>query len=87
MSIEQIKLEKDRHVTIGEGQNLLLIHGWGVNSAIWQPVVKQLSEHYCVHLVDLPGFANQAELEDYSLQSITEALLKKLPSCAIWCGW
>ena len=35
---------------------LALIHGWGLGSAVWQPVVEPLSRHYRVHLVDLPGY-------------------------------
>ncbi|MEL0658583.1 pimeloyl-ACP methyl ester esterase BioH [Psychromonas arctica] len=72
---------------IGSGKNLVLIHGWGVNSAVWLPIIEQLSEHYCVYLVDLPGFGEQPELTDYSLASITETLLGKLPQNAVWCGW
>ncbi|WP_413691707.1 alpha/beta fold hydrolase [Psychromonas sp. KJ10-2] len=73
--------------TIGTGQDLVLIHGWGVSSAIWEPVVKQLSEHYCVHLVNLPGFAGEPELETYSLENVAETLLAYLPEKAVWCGW
>jgi len=73
--------------TIGTGKNLVLIHGWGVNHNIWLPIVDQLSQHYCVHLVDLPGFGEQSELTDYSLASIAETLLGKLPKNAVWCGW
>ena len=73
--------------TIGTGKNLVLIHGWGVNHNIWLPIVEQMSQHYCVHLVDLPGFGEQSELTDYSLASIAETLLVKLPKNAVWCGW
>lgn len=73
--------------TIGSGKNLVLIHGWGVSSAIWQTVAKQLSAHYCVHLVDLPGFGREPEISDYSLDSIANTILQKLPANAVWCGW
>ncbi|WP_298942090.1 pimeloyl-ACP methyl ester esterase BioH [uncultured Psychromonas sp.] len=83
---EQIKQQVNYKI-IGSGQNLVLIHGWGVNSAVWLPIAQQLSQHYCVHLVDLPGFGEQPELTDYSLASIAETLLDKLPKNAVWCGW
>jgi len=73
--------------TIGSGKDLVLIHGWGVNSAIWGPVIKQLSEQYCVHLVNLPGFAGEPDLPTYTLENIAKALLAYLPQKAIWCGW
>lgn len=83
MSIEQ----QNGYQKIGSGKDLVLVHGWGVSSAIWQPVLEQLSQYYCVHLVDLPGFGNAAEITDYSLESIAESILEKLPANAIWCGW
>tara|TARA_R110001583_G_scaffold53677_5_gene165185 strand:+ start:3003 stop:3812 length:810 start_codon:yes stop_codon:yes gene_type:complete len=75
------------YMTMGTGKNLVLVHGWGVSSAIWKPVAKQLSEHYCVHLVDLPGFGAAPEISNYSLASIADTILQKLPTNAVWCGW
>lgn len=83
MSIEQ----QNRYQTIGSGKDLVLVHGWGVNSAVWAPVVDELANHYCVHLVNLPGFAGESELETYSLEAIANLLLSKLPASAVWCGW
>ena len=73
--------------SMGTGKNLVLVHGWGVNSAIWQLTAEQLSQHYCVHLVDLPGFGKEPEISDYSLANISDTILRKLPDNAIWCGW
>lgn len=87
MSIEQQNEEQVRFQSIGSGKNLILVHGWGVNSAIWEPVIEQLSQSYCVHLVDLPGFGDSPEISHYSLDSIANTILKKLPENAIWCGW
>ena len=83
MSIEQaVHCE-----VIGQGPALVLLHGWGVNSAIWQPIIAPLSEHFCLYVVDLPGFGDSKPLADYSLQSISEAILAVVPESAIWCGW
>jgi len=87
VSIEQVKEEQGGYATIGKGSNLILVPGWGMSSAIWQPVLEKLSQHYCVYLVDLPGLANQQSLEDYSLENIAATLLEKLPKNAVWCGW
>lgn len=83
MSIEQA-LHCD---VIGDGPALVLLHGWGVNSAIWQPIITPLSEHFTLYVVDLPGFGNSEAIETYSLQSICEAILKVVPESAVWCGW
>jgi len=73
--------------TVGTGKDLILVHGWGTHSAIWQDVVIQLSQSYCVHLVNLPGIDDEPLIGEYSLPLIAEAILEKVPSNAIWCGW
>jgi len=40
---------------IGKGEPLLLIHGWGMHSGMWDQVAEQLALSHRVHLVDLPG--------------------------------
>ncbi len=72
---------------IGQGENLVLLHGWGVNSVVWEPVVEQLSQHFRLYLVDLPGFGESKGLSEYTLQTIIEAILEVLPERATWCGW
>jgi len=72
---------------LGQGPALILLHGWGVNAAVWQPISEQLSGHFSLYLVDLPGFGDSAPLEEYSLRSITEAILQVVPDSAVWCGW
>ncbi|GLS90822.1 pimeloyl-[acyl-carrier protein] methyl ester esterase [Psychromonas marina] len=83
MSIEQaVHCE-----VVGQGPALVLLHGWGVNSAVWQPIIAPLSEHFCLYLVDLPGFGESKPLAHYSLQSISEAIQEVVPESAVWCGW
>ncbi|WP_022942758.1 pimeloyl-ACP methyl ester esterase BioH [Psychromonas hadalis] len=83
MSIEQTVYCKE----LGQGEALVLLHGWGVNSAVWQPVIEQLSRHFHLFIVDLPGFGESAPLANYSLQTISEAIQQVVPDSAIWCGW
>lgn len=45
-------LAHERH---GSGEPLLLIHGIGHRRQAWYPLLDQLSQHYDVILVDLPG--------------------------------
>lgn len=28
--------------TTGSGPNLVLLHGWGMSGAVWQPIIKSL---------------------------------------------
>jgi len=39
----------------GEGENLLFIHGWGVDKRIWRQQSKYFSQSYRVMTIDLPG--------------------------------
>lgn len=74
---------------VGDGPDLVLLHGWGLNSACWQSVVPLLSAHYRLHLIDLPGFgfSHDSHLASGSLTDITEILLQVAPVNAVWLGW
>jgi len=72
---------------IGQGENLVLLHGWGVNSVVWKPVIEQLSQHFRLYLIDLPGFGKSGGLPEYTLQTIVDAIIAVLPERASWCGW
>ncbi|MCL2915168.1 pimeloyl-ACP methyl ester esterase BioH [Shewanella corallii] len=74
------------HIDIrGQGPELILLHGWGVNSAAFAPLYEHLSE-YRVYYVDLPGFGHSQQ-GDNSLQGWAKQLAEQLPDGAIWAGW
>ncbi len=39
----------------GEGENVLFLHGWGVDRRIWRQQSKYFMDHYRVMSIDLPG--------------------------------
>ena len=74
--------------TRGEGRELFLLHGWGMNSAIWGPFVDSLAQHYRVTLVDLPGHgSSDYDPERSSLEEWVEMVLAVAPEQAVWIGW
>lgn len=73
--------------TIGAGPNLVFLHGWGMHSAVWHPVIKRLSKHFTLHLVDLPGMGLSRPTEPYHLHSIAEKISEMLPANADIVGW
>ena len=81
------------HETTGSGQPLVLVHGWGMNAAIWNPVLDQLNNEFEVTRIDLPGHGYSEINEDEIAQSAdsmlswSEAILKVVPDNAIWLGW
>ena len=74
-------------VTItGHGPDLVLLHGWGIPSGVWQATAATLGSRFRVHCVDLPGYAGSAALGPYTAAQVVAQLSAALPS-AIACGW
>ena len=47
---------------VGQGEPVLLVHGWGAHIGLLQPLVSRLSPYgYRLYLFDLPGFGESAE--------------------------
>ncbi len=75
------------HVS-GTGPGLLLIHGWGMNAAVWQPLLPLLEGDFRVIRVDLPGHGHSPWADGLdSLDDWTDAVLAVAPERAIWAGW
>jgi pimeloyl-[acyl-carrier protein] methyl ester esterase len=68
-------------------QNLVLIHGWGMHGGVWQPLVTQLSRHFRLHIVDLPGMGFSKPIELFHLHAVAEKVAEVLPANADICGW
>ena len=73
----------------GQGLALVFIHGWGLNSAIWQPLKEKLLPHYQIITIDLPGFgANRnVQLHDYSLANVSQLIANSINQPAVYVGW
>lgn len=67
---------------------LVLLHGWGMNSAIWADIVDSLSVSYSITLIDLPGLGRSVSYpEPYTGASVIEKLAEIAPQRATWIGW
>lgn len=44
------------YIDEGDGENVLLLHGWGASIETMQPIVNALKNRYRVLAIDLPGF-------------------------------
>lgn len=71
----------------GSGPNLILLHGWGMNGAVWQQLVPTLSQHFTLHIADLPGYGHSQHLSSDSIDDIAQLLLVDAPQKATWLGW
>jgi pimeloyl-ACP methyl ester carboxylesterase len=65
-----------------EGKNVVLLHGWGQNTEMMDPIGKGLEKDFYITNIDLPGFGKSTEptygytLYDY--YEILDKLLTKL---------
>ena len=73
--------------SIGQGPDLVLLHGWGLHSGIWEPLLGRLVERFRLHLVDLPGHGRSAATSEFTLDGVCDALLHAAPDQADWLGW
>lgn len=62
----------------GEGETVLLVHGFTADKYTWIKFAKSISNHYQVIAVDLPGHGESTYCEkcNYSIQSQTQYLKK-----------
>lgn len=73
---------------VGQGPDLVLLHGWGVHGGIFDSVCAQLSQHFRITNIDLPGFGRSPMAnEDYSLSLLTQQILDVAPPKAHYLGW
>lgn len=73
----------------GQGPDLVLLHGWGMNGAVWHGIASELAAHYRLHLVDLPGFGNSPLKggSEYTLPWLAEQVAAVLPEKCHLLGW
>jgi pimeloyl-[acyl-carrier protein] methyl ester esterase len=76
------------HVEVsGQGDPLVMLHGWGMHGGIWSDAAAQLSQHLKVHCVDLPGHGTSAPLDVFTLDSVVDYLAAQFDQPVTLCGW
>ncbi|NHH99400.1 MULTISPECIES: pimeloyl-ACP methyl ester esterase BioH [Oceanimonas] len=72
----------------GRGPHLVLLHGWGMNGAVWRELATRLEGDFCLHIVDLPGFGHSPALAaGATLADWADSVLAAVPERAAWLGW
>lgn len=72
--------------TQGAGKDIVLLHGWGMHSGLWNGILAELLSRYRVTLIDLPGHGNSAPAE-FTLDSLVNDLNEIIPSHSVLIGW
>jgi pimeloyl-[acyl-carrier protein] methyl ester esterase len=73
----------------GQGENLVTVHGWaGCDHRHMQPIVDQLSPHYRVTNIDLPGCGKSPWAANITnIHDMADLLIPHLPEQAIYIAW
>lgn len=66
---------------------LVLIHGWGCHSAVWQNALPVWAPHFRLRCIDLPGFGLSAALHWPDTDTLLDWLIDALPGHCHLLGW
>lgn len=73
--------------SIGSGEPLLLLHGWGMHGGVWSEVAQKLAESHRVHSIDLPGYGFSRDENAPTLDAIVSVLAACFAEPIAVCGW
>lgn len=69
-------------IQYGEGEDIVLLHGWGQNIQMMDPLGKKLEKKYKITIIDLPGHGKSDEPSEnttiYDYADIVKEILVKL---------
>ncbi|GHO94470.1 dihydrolipoamide acetyltransferase [Reticulibacter mediterranei] len=65
---------------MGQGEPLVLIHGYGTSGYVWQRVLPYLCQNYRVFVLDLPGYGRSAAPRSWRLRAIAPVIAAWLHS-------
>jgi pimeloyl-[acyl-carrier protein] methyl ester esterase len=66
-----------------EKENLVLLHGWGMSSAVWRGLIDELECYFQIHCIDL--YASCGDFENWP--DMLNRILEQVPQQAHWLGW
>ena len=66
---------------------LVMLHGWGLNSGVFDQIAPLLAQYSDVILMDLPGFGDNADVPLTSLEAAVELIHNALPERCHLLGW
>lgn len=73
--------------TLGEGPDIVMLHGWGMHSGVWHELAETLAQEFRVTCVDLPGHGRSPRDIPLTVPVVTDALQALQPQASHWIGW
>lgn len=65
----------------------VFLHGWAMNSAVWQPCLQQLPDWINPLCIDLPGHGEYVDVNAGTLDEYVEHVAQKIASPVLLVGW
>ena len=73
--IKKIKDLDINYIQYGKGKDIVLLHGWGQNIKMMDPIGQNLSDDFKITILDLPGFgSSEIPKFAYNINDYTELL-------------
>lgn len=73
--------------TLGEGPELVLVHGWSMHGEVCHGLAERLAARFRVHVPDLPGHGKSRDERLPALADLAAGLADLFPGAAHVCGW
>ena len=70
----------------GRGRPIILLHGWGMNTSVFEPLCQELAKTREVIAVDLPGYGASAWDSSLNFQAQVSMIARELPEGELL-GW
>lgn len=67
--------------------DIVFLHGWAMNSAVWQPCLQRLPNSVRARCIDLPGYGEHADAGADTLDGYAEHVARLIPRPAVVVGW
>jgi pimeloyl-[acyl-carrier protein] methyl ester esterase len=58
--------------------HLVLLHGWGLNGAVWASAIERLAERFTLTIIDLPGHGQSQHMPFESLDVVAEQVAQRV---------
>ena len=82
--IKKVRNLNINYIQYGKGKDVVLLHGWGQNIQMMDPLGKNLSDDFRITIIDFPGFGS-SDIPDfaYTISDYTNFLHEFLDSLGI----
>ena len=67
--------------------DIVFLHGWAMNSAVWQPCLQQLPDWIRPLAIDLPGHGDSVDINAGTLDDYVEYVAQQIIHPVILLGW